>query len=58
MFAPQNGDWFERIENSLNITYSPILKVGKKLSYDVQKNKIISPFISQKVIQNTYVSQY
>ncbi|HLW41923.1 hypothetical protein [Brumimicrobium sp.] len=39
MFAPQNGDWFERIENSLNITYSPILKVGKKLSYDVQENK-------------------
>lgn len=39
MFSPHYGDWFDRVENSLDITYSPIFRVGKKLSYDIQDNK-------------------
>ena len=39
MFAPEYGDWFDRVENSLDITYSPIFRVGKKLSYDIKDNE-------------------
>jgi hypothetical protein len=33
MFTPTIGDWGDRVENSLAITYSPIFRTGKKLSY-------------------------
>ncbi|MFT4661472.1 MAG: hypothetical protein ACI8XB_001749 [Patiriisocius sp.] len=36
LFAPQLGDWLDHVDNSLEITYSPILRTGKKLSYDIQ----------------------
>jgi hypothetical protein len=36
LFAPQFADWSDRVENSLEITYSPIFRTGKKLCYDIQ----------------------
>jgi hypothetical protein len=33
MFTPNIVDWSERVENSLELTYSPIFKTGKRLSY-------------------------
>ena len=33
MFTPTLDDWYDRVENSLNMTYSPIFRTGKKLSY-------------------------
>ena len=41
MFTPTIADWSERAENSLEITYSPIFRTGKKLSYDIEENKTI-----------------
>lgn len=34
-FAPELGDWLDRKKNSMEITYSPIFRTGKKLSFDV-----------------------
>ncbi len=34
MFTPTLGDWYDRKENSLAITYSPIFRTGKKLVFD------------------------
>lgn len=39
MFSPTIADWSERVENSLEITYSPIFRTGKKLSYDIKENE-------------------
>lgn len=36
MFSPHLRDWSNHVENSLVITYSPIFRTGKKLSYDLQ----------------------
>lgn len=38
MFTPQLKDWSSRVENSLEITYSPIFRTGKKLSFDIEVN--------------------
>lgn len=44
MFTPNSLDWGGRVENSVELTYSPIFRTGKKLSYDseVNENEIIS----------------
>lgn len=34
-FMPLLSDWNDRVENSLEMTYSPIFRTGKKLHYDV-----------------------
>lgn len=39
LFAPVLGDWLDHVDNSLMITYSPIFRTGKKLSYDIQVNE-------------------
>lgn len=39
LFAPQLSDWLDHVDNSLEITYSPIFRTGKKLSYDIQVNE-------------------
>ena len=39
MFTPTIGDWSDRVENSLEITYSPVFRTGKKLSYTIQSNE-------------------
>lgn len=36
MFTPTLGDWIDHVENSLEMTYSPIFRTGKKLSYDIK----------------------
>jgi hypothetical protein len=36
MFTPTINDWGERVENSIKITYSPVFRTGKKLSYDMK----------------------
>ncbi|MDX2362202.1 MAG: hypothetical protein QNK23_15445 [Crocinitomicaceae bacterium] len=38
MFSPLLNDWVNKVDSSLEITYSPIFRTGKKLSYDVQVN--------------------
>lgn len=38
MFAPTLKDWSDRVENTLEITYSPIFKTGKKLKYDIKES--------------------
>ncbi|WP_107039773.1 hypothetical protein [Brumimicrobium mesophilum] len=37
MFTPHYENWSDRVENSIEMTYSPIFRVGKKLSYDIQE---------------------
>ena len=37
MFTPELGDWLDHVENSLEMTYSPIFRTGKKLSYDLNE---------------------
>jgi hypothetical protein len=39
MFTPTLGDWSDRVENSLEITYSPIFRKGKKLGYYIKSNE-------------------
>jgi hypothetical protein len=39
MFTPTIADWSERVENSLQITYSPVFRTGKKLSYAIKVNE-------------------
>lgn len=39
LFTPTIIDWADRKENSLKMTYSPIFRTGKKLSFDVQINE-------------------
>jgi hypothetical protein len=36
MFAPEIGIWGNRVENSVELIYSPILRSGKKLRFDIQ----------------------
>lgn len=36
MFTPLITDWYQHVENSMEITYSPIFRTGKKLSFDVK----------------------
>ncbi|MDX1446599.1 hypothetical protein, partial [Lishizhenia sp.] len=36
IFAPLLSDWFDHEENSLQLTYTPIFKTGKKLSYKLK----------------------
>lgn len=38
MFTPLLSDWNDHVENSLVMTYSPIFRTPKKLSYNVQIN--------------------
>lgn len=41
MFCPESGDWSDRVENSIEIIYSPIFRTGKKLSFDIKRNEYI-----------------
>ncbi len=36
MFSPTLSDWSDRVENSLEITYTPIFRTGKKLLFSVK----------------------
>ena len=36
MFSPHFNDWYNHTESSLELTYTPIFRTGKKLSYDIQ----------------------
>ena len=38
LFAPHIEDWFDYDTNSLELTYSPIFRTGKKLSYNMMVN--------------------
>lgn len=40
-FMPLLSDWNDRVENSLEMTYSPIFRTGKKLHYDVKVNEFV-----------------
>lgn len=42
MFTPTIADWSERAENSLEMTYTPIFRTGKKLSYDIKSENTIT----------------
>lgn len=42
MFTPTIADWSQRAENSLEMTYSPIFRTGKKLSYDIKSENTIT----------------
>lgn len=39
MFTPELTYWNDRVENSLQMTYSPIFRTGKKLIFDVKVNE-------------------
>jgi hypothetical protein len=39
LFVPHLRDWSNYVEGSYEITYSPIFRTGKKLSYDLQVNE-------------------
>lgn len=39
MFTPELTDWNDRVENSIKMTYSPLFRTGKKLSYAVKVNE-------------------
>lgn len=39
MFTPELGDWSGHVENTLEMTYSPVFRTGKKLSYDIEVNE-------------------
>jgi hypothetical protein len=39
LFFPPLKDWGNSIEDSYKLTYSPIFRTGKKLSYDLQVNE-------------------
>jgi hypothetical protein len=41
MFTPTIADWSQRAENSLEMTYTPIFRTGKKLSYDIKSENTI-----------------
>jgi hypothetical protein len=40
MFTPTLGDWYDRVENTLAMTYSPIFRTGKKLSYTMKDDRL------------------
>ncbi len=42
MFSPLITDWGDRVENTLEITYSPIFRAGKKLSYDIKVGESVT----------------
>ncbi|MDF3028422.1 MAG: hypothetical protein K0S23_2729 [Fluviicola sp.] len=35
-FTPSLDDWSDRVENTMKLTYSPVFRTGKMLSYDIQ----------------------
>ena len=39
LFAPPLKKWFGHVDNSFNITYTPIFGTGKRLSYDLEINE-------------------
>lgn len=39
MFTPTIADWSDRVENSIEMTYSPVFRTGKKLSYGIKSNE-------------------
>lgn len=39
MFAPNYLDWGGHVENTIELTYSPLFRTGKKLSYDSKVNE-------------------
>ncbi|MNJ85251.1 hypothetical protein D3C87_27190 [compost metagenome] len=41
MFTPTLRDWSDHVESSFEMTYSPIFRTGKKLSYDIQVNESV-----------------
>ena len=38
MFTPELTDWNDHVENSLHMTYSPVFRTAKKLSYYVKSD--------------------
>lgn len=38
MFTPTYLDWWDHIDSTISITYSPIFRTGKKLNYDSKIN--------------------
>lgn len=42
MFTPTLDDWSDRVENGFKMTYSPIFRTGKKLSYDIKVNEFVT----------------
>jgi hypothetical protein len=42
MFTPTIADWSIRVENTLEMTYSPIFKTGKKLKYQMKVSENIT----------------
>lgn len=38
MFTPTLGDWSDRVENTLEMTYTPITRTGKTLSFNMKAN--------------------
>jgi len=41
MFAPELKNWGNHAENSVELVYSPILRAGKKLRFDVEVNDVV-----------------
>ncbi len=39
LFAPKLNEWLDHVDNSMELTYTPIFQTGKKLSYDLQINE-------------------
>lgn len=39
MFTPSLDDWSDRVENTMKLTYSPVFRTGKMLSYDIKVNE-------------------
>lgn len=42
MFTPTLRDWSDRVENSIKITYSPIFRAGKMLSFDTKVSENVT----------------
>lgn len=39
LFSPELGDWLGHVEGSMEMTYTPIFRTGKKLSYLIEDNE-------------------
>jgi hypothetical protein len=56
MFTPTIVDWSKRVENSLEITYSPIFRTGKKLSFNMKTDD--STFIKYEEMRKMSVFEW
>lgn len=57
MFTPALGDWSDRVEHTLHITYTPIFRTGKKLVYKV-KNRDSSIRRHEEIRQRTTLTWF